>query len=81
MLSFTLTNNSSAVQIHCDDAGRELLMKALSMRLPATGGHLHLWSPNAGGNELADLSPFGEDAISEVIISYQPAPAGQSNAR
>jgi hypothetical protein len=34
-------------------------------------GHLHLHSIANGGKELAEQTPFGDEAIQEIIIIYQ----------
>ncbi len=40
------------------------------MRLRDSGGHTHLWGPSYGGSVLSDVTPFGEPAIGEVIITH-----------
>lgn len=68
MLSFQIVNDAKAIQICCDDEGIDRLVAALR-RLRGTATHLHLLAPSAGGRELSDKCPFGEDAVPEVIIS------------
>jgi hypothetical protein len=69
MLSFSLTNENQSIQITCDDAGLSQLIEVLT-RLRGTGGHTHLRSPSCGGNVLSDVTPFGEPAIGEVIVTH-----------
>jgi hypothetical protein len=67
MLSFKLVNEGRAIQVSCDKKGLDTLMKALER--VRTSGHLHLRSPGCGGRELSEKTPWGEDAIGEVIIT------------
>lgn len=69
MLSFEIVQRfkSEAIQICCDADGLEVLIRALEK--VRAEGHLHLCAPSAGGRELNDVSPFGDKAIGEVIIT------------
>jgi len=72
MLSFKLSNQKRAVEIDCDDAGIELLVSTL-LALKGSGSHVHLRAEEAGGGKVAPLSsvtPYGESAVLEVIISH-----------
>ena len=68
MLSFQVTNGST-VQIFCDDEGMATLIGALDKIRP-TGGHVHLCAPSCGGKELSDQTPWGDDAVAEVIVTW-----------
>jgi len=68
MLSFELANEGRAIQIYCDKEGLSTLMKALER--VRSSGHLHLLTPANGGRELSDKTPWGKDAIGEVIINW-----------
>ena len=68
MLSFQITNSGNTIQICCDDAGIRSLIEKLT-GLIGSADHIHLCSPSCGGRELADLTPFGEKAVGEVIIT------------
>jgi len=67
-LSFTLTNQGKAIQIHCDDDGLVALIAALQEARAA--GHLHLCSPGNGGRLLDARDPWGNPAIGEVIVTF-----------
>lgn len=69
MLSFELANAGRAIEISCDEAGMAALIKALE-RVRADGDHLHLRTPSNGGRDLSEKSPWGQDAIGEVIINW-----------
>lgn len=68
MLSFQIVNNAKAIRIYCDDEGIDRLVAAL-LRLRGSPDHIHLLGPSAGGRALSDKCPFGEEAVSEVIIT------------
>jgi hypothetical protein len=70
MLSFNLTREGRAIQIECDDSGIDALIGALTK---GSGSHVHLWAPATVGDDfavLSDVTPSGEQAIREVIISH-----------
>lgn len=69
MLSFQIVprGKSQVIQIYCDDAGLAVLIGALE-RVRETG-HLHLRAPGTGGQDLSKTTPFGEEAVDEVIIT------------
>ena len=47
------------------------LRRALEALEAEQASHRHLWGPTMGGNELDEKTPFGDTAVSEVIINYQ----------
>ena len=69
MLSFQVINAGRGIEIHCDDQGMATLVKALE-RIRPNGGHAHLLTPSNGGRELDEKTPWGEEAIGEVIINW-----------
>lgn len=69
MLSFQLINHGQGIQVNCDEHGVSTLLEALK-RVQPVGGHVHLRTPANGGKELDDKSPWGEDTIGEVIITW-----------
>ena len=71
MLSFQVVRNGTAVQIYFDALGMQRLEDALKA-LKADPDHFHLWGPSRGGSDLSERTPFGEDAVAEVIIDYNP---------
>lgn len=74
MISFVVCNEGAEVQIDCDDAGIDRLIEILT-KLRGSGSHVHLWAPkffpetDAYG-ELSNQSPYGQEAVSEVVISH-----------
>jgi hypothetical protein len=75
MLSFeidkTLRPGNEIIRIDCDAMGMSVLLKALATLIGARASHEHLLDPRAGGSDLNDMTPFGNAAVSEVIINYQ----------
>lgn len=69
MLSFQIVQDGLSIQIDCDNEGIDLLVDAL-LKLKDSGSHVHLRGPSHGGTELNDLTPYGEGAVNEVIISH-----------
>jgi hypothetical protein len=67
VLSFEMVNDGKAIQILCDSEGLDTLIGALDR--VRTSGHLHLRTPSNGGRELSEKTPWGDDAIGEVIIT------------
>jgi hypothetical protein len=59
------------ITIYCDRVGMATLRRALEVLEARRASHLHLWGPTIGGNELDEKTPFGDAAVSEVIINYQ----------
>lgn len=69
MIGFTIREKENAIGICCDEDGIAALIEALE-QLRSNRGHLHLRSPARGGHTLAEKTPWGEDAIAEVIITW-----------
>ena len=68
MLSFRIVSTGRAVEISFDDEGRDVLIDALRK---VSGSHTHLGTfsgPTEPG--LSETTPFGEQALSEVIITH-----------
>jgi hypothetical protein len=74
MLSFQIIDSGKAVrkgiQINCDAAGISVLMGALAKLVGERASHLHLCGPSAGGSDLVETTPWGKEAVYEVIITY-----------
>ena len=69
MLSFRVINKGNGIQVDCDEHGMATLLEAFKKIQPA-GGHIHLCTPANCGKELDEKSPWGEDAVGEVIITW-----------
>lgn len=69
MLSFYITNEGRTIQVDCDHDGLANLISVLEEIKAGVLGHIHLRAPSAGGHALCDKTPWGKDAISEVIIT------------
>ena len=69
MLSFQIVDSGKAIQVFCDDDGLDMLIAKLTNMKNENLGHIHLRTPSAGGDILNDKTPWGDDAIAEVIIS------------
>jgi hypothetical protein len=67
LLSFQLKDSGQTIQIACDQQGLETLIGVLE-KLRNTATHIHLRTPSNGGRELSERTPWGEEAIDEVII-------------
>ena len=74
MLSFQVIDSGNAVQkgihIHCDAVGMSVLMGALAQLVGERASHIHLRGPAAGGSDLNETTPFGKEAVYQVIIDY-----------
>lgn len=71
MLSFQFINADKSIKVYCDSSGLDQLINELiTLRESPDSGHIHLLSPSAGGDVLNDKNPWGEAAISEVVISF-----------
>jgi hypothetical protein len=68
MLSFRIVD-SATIEIDCDAQGMATLMGALAKLVGARASHLHLCAPPRG-KDLGAETPYGQPAVSEVIISY-----------
>jgi hypothetical protein len=69
MLSFKIANEGRAISIACDEQGMATLIKALE-RARSNGDHIHMCTPANGGRELDEKTPWGAQAIGEVIIDW-----------
>lgn len=69
MLSFQIADAGKVIQVFCDDDGLDLLISKLVNMKDKNLGHIHLRTPSAGGDVLNDKTPWGDDAVTEVIIS------------
>ena len=68
MLSFQVIDSGQAIQIACDQQGLATLIGALE-KLRSTADHIHLRTPSNGAHELSEQTPWGDEAIGEVIIT------------
>ena len=73
MLSFQVIESGNAIQVDCDSAGMATLLEKLASVIRDGPSHIHLRGPSAGGKDLSETSPFGNKAVWEVIIDYNPA--------
>jgi hypothetical protein len=69
MLSFQVTNSGKSIQVDCDSEGLEILIAALEEFKTKGLSHVHLRAPSAGGHVLSDKTPWGKEAVGEVIIT------------
>ena len=69
MLSFEVTNSGKSIQVDCDSEGLGILIAALEEFKTKDLSHVHLRAPSAGGHVLSDKTPWGKEAVGEVIIS------------
>ena len=74
MLSFQVIDSGNTaqkgIQIHCDAVGMSVLMGALAELVGLRASHIHLRGPSAGGSDLDETTPFGKEAVFQVIINY-----------
>ena len=68
MLSFQVSNACKVIQIDCDCEGLEKLLALLQKLKNEKSGHIHLSTPSGGGF-LNEKTPWGENAVNEVVIS------------
>jgi hypothetical protein len=69
MLSFQIVDSGKAIQVFCDDGGLDMLISKLKNMKDKNIGHIHLCAPSAGGDVLNDKTPWGDDAVAEVIVT------------
>jgi hypothetical protein len=69
MLSFEIENSGREIHISCDEQGMAALIKAIE-RARADCDHIHIRTPANGGRELSEKSPWGYDAVGEVVIHW-----------
>lgn len=67
MLCFEIIRSGRAIHIAYDAEGMATLVEALRRAIPE--GHVHLRAPASGGNELCETNPWGDPAVTEVIIT------------
>ena len=70
MLSFQIDKSGRKINVDCDAEGMAILLGALAKLVGERASHLHLWTAAATGGVLNDKTPWGEEAVSEVIINY-----------
>ena len=70
MLSFQITDSGRKINVDCDAKGMAILLGALAKLVGERASHLHLWTAAASGGVLSEKTPWGEDAVREVIINY-----------
>jgi hypothetical protein len=56
--------------MHLDAKGMATLMGALAKLVGERASHVHLRGPSNGGQQLSEKTPWGEAAVTEVIIDY-----------
>jgi hypothetical protein len=71
MLSLEVLQDGKTIQIYCDQKGMSSLLEKLA-HLVRDAGHTHMRGPSAGGIDLDETTPFGETAVREVVIDYNP---------
>jgi hypothetical protein len=71
MLSFQISNSGRTINVDCDAKGMAVLLGALARLVGDRASHVHLWTAAASGGQLSEKTPWGDDAVSEVIINYQ----------
>lgn len=65
MMSSECDEHKVMIAIDADGASQLIdLLKQLEKR----GGHIHLFAPSNGGHELEERTPWGREAIGEVVI-------------
>ena len=68
MITFQIIREGRGIQIYCDAQGKTTLASALEKAREA--GHVHLLTPSNGGHELNEKTPWGEETVGEVIITW-----------
>jgi hypothetical protein len=79
MLSFQITDSGRKINVDCDAKGMAILLGALAKLVGERASHLHLWTSAASGGVLSEKTPWGEDAVREVIINYAEGDRDCSN--
>jgi hypothetical protein len=72
MLSFELAQHPGCkqhIQIYCDNDGLTSLIETLVKFQQSGDSHIPLCAPSAGGKMLSDKTPFGNEAIGEIVIT------------
>jgi hypothetical protein len=71
MLSFQISDSGRKINVDCDAKGMAILLGALTKLVGERASHVHLWTTGVTGGVLSEKTPWGEEAVSEVIINYQ----------
>ncbi len=71
MLSFQIVESGRTINIFCDAKGVAVLLRTLAQLVEERATHVHLWTETATGGQLSEKTPFGEQAVKEVVIDYQ----------
>jgi hypothetical protein len=79
MLSFQITDSGNKINIDCDAKGMAILLGALAKLIGERASHLHFVTAAASGGVLSEKTPWGEDAVREVIINYAEGDRDYSN--
>ena len=66
---FEIIDSGRAIQVYCDGEGMATLVAALE-KIRSADGHGHLCTPSNGGHELSEKTPYGNDAVGEVIVIW-----------
>ena len=79
MLSFQIIGSGRKINVDCDAKGMAILIGALAKLVGERASHLHLWTSAASGGVLSEKTPWGEEAVREVIINYAEGDLDCSN--
>ena len=71
MLSFQIDDSRRKIKVDCNAEGMAILLGALAKLVGERASHIHLWTVTASGGVLNDKTPWGDEAVPEVIINYQ----------
>jgi hypothetical protein len=71
MLSFQVDDSGRKINVDCDAKGMSILLGALAQLVGERASHIHLWTAAASGGVLNEKTPWGDEAVPEVIINYQ----------
>jgi hypothetical protein len=66
---FEIIDSGRAIQVYCDGEGMATLVAALE-KIRSADGHGHLCTPSNGGHELSEKTPYGNDAVREIIVTW-----------
>ena len=71
MLCFKIVGSDDArtIQVYVDEDGLRMLVERINDS--RKHGHVHLLTAENGGRELHSVTPFGEEAVGEVIIDWE----------
>jgi len=79
MLSFQIDDSGRKINVACDAKGMAILLGALAKLVGERASHVHLWTAAATGGVLSEKTPWGDEAVPEVIINYQEGDPDYSN--